>query len=419
METTKAIDEDWPFLLTLLPDDLDASAKAFGALLRKRAVGSAAVLLRLAFAYGYCGLSLRGTVTWAREAGLAVLSDVALLKRLRGAAHWLGHLLAQQLAQRSALSREGWPTDLRVRLLDATALSRPGSCGTDYRVHLGFDLSTLTMDAVEVTSAAVGESLKRFTLREGEIGLGDRGYAHRQGIAAAVASGGAVIVRLNWHNVPLQHPDGEPFDLLAALRSLGPTQAGEWAVRTAPAPDGTPAVLGRLIATRKSPKAAEAARRKVRERARKKGQTPDARTLEAADYCFVFATVEASRLKAEAVLELYRFRWQIELAFKRMKSLLLLDEMAAQDDALCRTFLYVKLLATLLVEDLSHQWVDFSPWGYRSPATAVAVAGVSGDGGEPAAGGGRGAHVPAVARKQRPIDTRLPRYAAATDESSR
>jgi len=419
METTKAIEEDWPFLLTLLPGDLDASAKAFGALRRKRAVGSAEVLLRLAFAYGYCGLSLRGTATWAREAGLAALSDVALLKRLRGAGHWLGHLLATKLAERSALAREAWPRDLRVRLLDATALSRPGSCGTDYRVHLGFDLGTLTMDAVEVTSAAVGESLKRFTLREGEIGLGDRGYAHRQGIADAVAAGGAVIVRLNWHNVPLQHPEGKPFDLFSALKSLGPTQVGEWAVRTAPGKDGTPAVWGRLVAVRKSPQAAEAARRKVRERARKKGQTPDRRSLEAADYCFVFTTVAAARLSAEAVLELYRFRWQIELAFKRMKSLLELDEMAAQDDALCRTFLYVKLLATLLVEELSRQWVDFSPWGYRSRATAVAVAGVSGDGGEPAPGGGGGAHVPAVARTRRSIDARLLRYAAATVESSR
>src|SRR5205823_7729746 len=132
--------------------------------------------------------------------------------------------------------------------------------------------------------------------------------------------------------------------------------------------------------------------------------------LEAAEYCFVFTTVAAARLSAEAVLELYRFRWQIELAFKRMKSLLQLDEMAAQDDALCRTFLYVKLLATLLVEELSRQWVDFSPWGYRSRATSVAVASVSGDGGEPAPGGGRGAHVPAVARTRRSIDARLPGY---------
>src|SRR5437016_2907839 len=107
MENTQAIEADWPFLLTLLPEDLEQSAKATGALLRKRAVTSAAVLLRLAFAYGYCGLSLRDTALWAGVAGVAELSDVALLNRLRGAARWLGHLLTQQLAQRTALRRTG------------------------------------------------------------------------------------------------------------------------------------------------------------------------------------------------------------------------------------------------------------------------------------------------------------------------
>ena len=103
METTHAIEGDWPFLLTLLPEDLDASAKEMGALLRKRAVTSAEALLRLAFAYGYCGFSLRQTATWARAERVADLSDVALLNRLRHAARWLGHLLAKKLAQRAAL----------------------------------------------------------------------------------------------------------------------------------------------------------------------------------------------------------------------------------------------------------------------------------------------------------------------------
>ena len=105
----------------------------------------------------------------------------------------------------------------------------------------------------------------------------------------------------------------------------------------------------------------------------------------------MFTTVAAERLEAAAVLELYRFRWQIELAFKRMKSLLELDEMTAQDDALCRTFLYVKLLATLLVDELSRQWVDFSPWGYRLEREPLA--GVAGDGG----GGAHSAAGPVVA----------------------
>jgi hypothetical protein len=162
-------------------------------------------------------------------------------------------------------------------------------------------------------------------------------------------------------------------------------------VQTAPASDGTAAVPGRLVAVRKSTPAAEAARRRVQAAARKKGRTPDARSLEAADYLFVFTTVAPAVLPAPAVLEVYRFRWQVELAFKRLKSLLALDEMAAQDDALCRLFLCIKLLGALLVEALSHQWVDFSPWGYGWPATAVGLAGVPSGGGDGATGGRSGA----------------------------
>src|SRR6476661_4375489 len=99
MKTPLALDDDWPMLLTLLPGDLEASAKATGALQRKRGVPSAQALLRLAFAFAYAGLSLRAIATWARQTGVARLSDVALLQRLRRAATWAGHLLAQQLLQ--------------------------------------------------------------------------------------------------------------------------------------------------------------------------------------------------------------------------------------------------------------------------------------------------------------------------------
>ncbi|NOZ87278.1 MAG: transposase [Deltaproteobacteria bacterium] len=64
------------------------------------------------------------------------------------------------------------------------------------------------------------------------------------------------------------------------------------------------------------------------------------------------------------VLDLYRFRWQVELAFKRLKSLLHIDELPAKDHSLTRTFIYAKLLAALLLEDLSDRFLVFSPWGY-------------------------------------------------------
>ncbi len=411
MKTSVSPANDWALLLSYLPADLETSAKACGALQRQRGVPSAQVLLRLAFAYAYTGWSLQATVTWARGAGLACLSAVALWKRLRRAADWSAHLLAQALAEHAVLRRDRLPARLRLRLIDASSISGPGSKGTDYRVHLQFDLGTLTTADVILTDASEGESLKRCGLGPGEIAMGDRGYAHRQGIAAVDATGAAVIVRLGWQSVPLQRRDGTAFDLLGTVRALEPGEIGEWAVQTAPDKEGTPAVPGRLIARRKSTEATEVARRKRRATARKKGRTPDARSLEAAAFIFVFTTAAAEQLPAPAVLEVYRFRWQIELVFKRLKGVLALDELAAKDPALCRTFLCIKLLGALLVERLSHRWVDFSPWGYGTPATAVGDAGLPGGSGDDPAGGGGRADAGAVGGRRRRVGSRLSRHA--------
>ena len=383
------VEHDWPFLLSLLAPGWEDLARETGAFQRRRGVPDVPSFLRLILAYCYCGLSLRLTVFWAALKGVADLSEVALLKRLRRARPWLGRLLAAQLARRSAFPTAlvGDGRDLRVRLVDATTVSCPGSRGSDWRVHLGLDLASLTVTQVELTraeGAAGGESLKRLPTGPAVITVGDRGYSHRQGIAAVAQAGGWLVVRLCWSTVPLEHPEGGVFDLFVALRTLAAGQVGEWAVRTAPARDGTPAVAGRLVALRKAPEAAEEGRRRVHQEARRKGKTPTARSLEAAEYIFLFTTVPVERLTAVAVLELYRFRWQIELAFKRFKSLLELDELPAKDPELCQTILLTKLLGALLVDDLTHRWVDFSPWGYGPPPPAFAVAGLSGGGGEPA-----------------------------------
>lgn len=85
---TDAFGVAWPGLLARLRElvDLEGSARDCGALLRRRGVADAGVLLRLALVYGGTGLSLRGTAAWAAAAGVADLSDVALLHRLQGAA---------------------------------------------------------------------------------------------------------------------------------------------------------------------------------------------------------------------------------------------------------------------------------------------------------------------------------------------
>jgi hypothetical protein len=367
MDALNLLETQWQYLLSMLPAglDLDSSARASGALVRRRIVRSAETLLRLALVY-CCGLSLRQTSCWAGVQGLGKMSQVGVMKCLRRSATWLGHLLGAQLAQR-AQCRE--VKGFRLRLVDATTVSAPGSQGTDWRVHLGFDLGSLSIDSVELTGAEGGESLSRFRVGPREVLIGDRGYAHAKGLGSVQQAGGEFLVRLNWQNLPLQTPQGEAFDLLQAARALADTEAAEFAVQTA-ATRKTASIPARLVILRKSELASQESRKKILQEARKKGRQIDPRTLEAASYIFLLTSLPADHLKAAQVLELYRFRWQVELAFKRMKSLWAFGSVPAKDPELARTYIYAKLLTALLVEDLTETLRSHSPWGFRLPVPA-------------------------------------------------
>jgi hypothetical protein len=313
--------DPWRCMMHLLPDDLEQSAAQTGALSRKRQVRDAQTLLRLILAYCYLDLSLRDVSAWAEQAGLAQLSDVAILKRLRSSADWVAHLVGQELANRGlgcvdqeAPGAEG----RRVRVMDASTVVAPGSSpttkghdGRDWRVHLSLSLLPLRVDEVHLTDWTGGESLSRFEVSKGDICLCDRGYAHRAGIAALVAAGADVVVRLPWKNLPLlgigEEGDGldnrgEPFEIFdilgrvdERLRSAPAGTVCEFAVQTAPdtkcPKNRVPSVCGRLVAVKKSEQAAERARREARAKARTHGRTLDERTLAACDYVFVFTTL--------------------------------------------------------------------------------------------------------------------------------
>ena len=57
-------------------------------------------------------------------------------------------------------------------------------------------------------------------------------------------------------------------------------------------------------------------------------------------------------------------RWQIELVFKRLKSLAQLGHVPKHDDRSSRAWLYGKLLVTLLAQKLIRIGRDISPSGY-------------------------------------------------------
>jgi hypothetical protein len=376
MDATESLEHEWPYLLSFLPPEetLEATARSFGAIQRRRAVSQASTLLRLALVYGFCGFSLRQTAAWAEAADIASLSDVALLKRFRRAPDWLGHLLGVKLAERvTALPVKA----KRLRLVDATTVSAPGSSGTDWRVHLDYDLGALAISEIQLTRVEGGESLFRFDFDPAELVVADRGYSLRPGLAHVVEAGAHFIVRLNWSSVPLQRPSGEEFRLLPEMRTLADAQVGVFDLEVAPNPrEQVPAIPVRLVAVRKSEEAAQEARKKALREGARKGHKLLPETLELASYVLVLTSTSAADFSPEGILEIYRFRWQIELVFKRLKSLLQLDALPAKDPELARTFLFSKLLAALLLEELTQDYLAFSPWGFRlkslTPTLALA-----------------------------------------------
>jgi hypothetical protein len=372
MDIMPILQEQWKSLFGMLPRgfDLETTLRKSGGLLRRRAIRSAETLLRLVLAYSLCGLSLRATAAWAQAQGLARVSDVALLKRLRQASPWVGQVLAAKLAERVE-RLEPQSLAYRLRIIDATTASVPGSKGTDHRVHLGFDLGSLAIDWIEVTGSEGGESYSRLKMRAGDLILADRGYCHRRGLAAVRQAGADFLVRINWQNLPLQDAQQQKVDLVSLLEQVQGTRAMEFEVATmADKSRALPALSARLIVARKPEEAAEAERRRILREASRQGRKVDPRTLKAAAFFFVLTSVPRQELTAEKALELYRLRWQIEMAFKRMKGLLHLGDLPMKDPQLAHTYLCAKLLAALMLEDLTKDFLAFSPSGSRGAVKA-------------------------------------------------
>lgn len=358
----EVVEEEWAYLLGLLPGDLDDLALSTGALRRRRAVGSGEDLVRLCLAYALEDWSLRQTAAMAQMLGWQAISDVAILKRLRACPGFLRALISAIVARR--LEAAPRPA-LRVCLVDATTVSRPGSTGVDWRLHVSFDLHHLQLHHLELTDATGGETLSRFPARPGEIYVGDRAYGTTPGIMSLLDAGAGFIVRTSLQQIRLVGPDGGSPSLIVWLDSLPDAEAAECEVRVA----GCSCPL-RLVAVRKSPQAAEAAMARARQASAKKGHATREETLVLARYVVVLSNCEPA-VTAIQILESYRFRWQIELAFKRLKSLLYLDNLRARDPDLAQAYLLAKFLGALLAEELIERAGSFSPWGYLlAPASA-------------------------------------------------
>ncbi len=356
------MNEDWSTLLSFFPEKWEEMAVATNVIKGLRKERDTENYLRTLLLHLACGYSMRETVTRAKWAGFADMSDVAFLGRLQKAKEWLHSLCVAMFAEQGmALNEED---GFEVRLFDATTVKEPGPTGSLWRIHYSVTVPTLSCDFFKLTETkgrGTGESFFQFSIKKGDYIIADRGYG--PGIHHVASKKATVMVRVNTQSLIIQTLKGDPFPLLQNVMEI--RQAGtvrSWHVQI---PGRTSDVVhGRICVIRKTEEAIKMAQTKLRRSAQQKGHWLRPETLEYAKYVIVVTTFPEESFTDIDVLQWYRIRWQVELVFKRFKSIAQLGHLPKHSGESSKAWLYGKLFVALLTEKLIHHASSISPWGY-------------------------------------------------------
>lgn len=362
MAHAELIDADWNGAVERLggAELLEAEARETTAFERPREIKCAVDLLRFIFAYCLGKWGLRLTAAWADGIGLASISNVALLGRLRNAVPWLERIAARLLARQvgsgatgvGSLDGGARPGKGRlIRLVDATNVVKAGKTqresGGVWRIHAVYNLPDERLSAFEITDEKGAEAINRTAVVPGEIRLGDRVHCRADDLADVIAQGADVVVRASWRSARWCYECGSSFDIIRELRdsATGCIDRPIWLARANAAPLGL-----RLVAVRMPKDKAMKAVAAARAEAKNKQRAIQSGTLVAAEWVIIVTSLAPAQFSTDEVLEIYRLRWRIEIAFKRMKSLIGLRPPPGKCPEVAKVWVLCHLIAVLLTE---------------------------------------------------------------------
>ena len=362
------IDEEWKLVRRLLPADWQGKAKELGAISRLRLIDSPEMLLRILLIHLADGCSLKETSLRVQQLGWGHISSVALFKRLRAAEQWLAWMAHQFHAKKHSLE-----TTRTVLAVDATTVKEPGLTGSLWRVHWSVRLSDMQCTYFAVTDVHTGEKFSHYPIKSGQLLLADRGYSNPPGVDHVRGMGAHVLIRANPQSLLMfSRKSGDEIKILKWVKGL---KIGRIRSRSAwvKGPEGR-WHRGRLIAIKRSLASTRRELRRRTKNSRFKDRKPTRRTLAMARYVFVWTSLPGREASAKKVMEYYRARWQVELVFKRVKSIMGLGQLPKHSDASSRAWVNGKMLVALLVEKLWQKAEHFSPWGYGLPKLSKSLA---------------------------------------------
>ena len=359
MKTKDIVGEKgWEKVASLLPKDLEQMAREHGALRRARRVPNAQALMRMILAYSVTDFSMKDIGAFAAGMGAVGITAPSFYHRLRHCKEWLSAVLGKLLQQQISAAGEELKLSkaIKLRVADATVVCGPGAKGTEWRVHAGIDPERARFTDADLTDEHGGESFKRFKVNKGDVLLGDRAYSPVKSVAWVHSQGGHVISRLNPHAVRLCEQNREI------------ARVTEWGQRVPKDGVVSYSLVLPVPPDKKGEGTQSAKTRKTKYKAWAIEEASDwipvrviGTRVRNGDVLWVLSTLPQEMADDATILKLYRIRWQVELFFKRLKSLLHLDTLPSRRGPTAEVWILGRLIAAALVQQLIEPEPSFSP----------------------------------------------------------
>ena len=347
-------------LLKMLPEGWEAKAKELGAFRRARGIKTPAGLLRLILLYLTEGKSFAGTRALLQLSHEAEICKTAVFKRIQNSGEWL-RWICENIYRRAGLliEKPQWLKDRDVLLIDGSEDS--GKDQRYYRLHYSMELFTLSAREFLITEESCGEKLTNFkALGKNDIAIADRAYGTLPSIAHLREHHADYILRLRAGAFRINDEKGNKIEVAQEFSKLMSWKYGEITGWCDIKGEKVPL---RICAVRKDVFTEwKGMQRLKKEKGCKRGGKPVSAVQQEYNKYIIVATSLGKEVSTEQVLSLYRARWQIELAFKRLKSLFAYNQMPARKSENITTWLYGKLLLAALCETLVNTG-RFSPSG--------------------------------------------------------
>ncbi len=343
--------DDWTLIKELLPYNWNESCETHNVLKGNRKIKDASVLLRILLLHIGKGYSLMETSVRSKLSGLLDISDVGILNALRRSELWLKDMCeALYLEQKTVNSALLGNIKKKIRLVDGSVVKEPGKTGSYWRINYSFSFPNFECDYFNLVNAkgkGNGESIASYPVKNDECIIADRNYSRFNQISYVVENGADIIVRANTVSYDCS---GDKINLLSNLRILKEVgDYDEWDVYIKDIKN-TKRIKGRICAIRKDEGSTNEAIKKIKDAASRKNKNTRADTFEYAKYVIIFTTFTKEECPTYSILSWYRTRWQIELAFKRLKSITSLGHLPKYSDKSSKAWIYGKLLIALLTE---------------------------------------------------------------------